>query len=618
MYPQKIKESIMNKFTKDIQTIYDELASRQAILNGYFKLTCESHKEANDAVNDFLEFIGVERTSDSTMAALTRIVNLREDALEQVLSKMNFSNDEIISKKELAYEWVAHMHTSRHSDLLEWIEEGELLTPFYRTLLRGVHDIGVAMSVWQSEWTAWIIHNINSDLKEKFNDDDTKVFEFLTANKLLDCDELGVTTDRCYSALIKNESGEYQSLAYCEAFADEVAEVSNELVLLINELKKLKDDVYNQKDEWLAYFVAINEALIESDTSKLLTKWQNVDRTWMSITTPVQVGHPLEYYEDHYRKAVALEWDIRIVNPKLQHGSKTRANIIYFTNKLAAQMCENSVLTAKNNCKQVDKTQLYIGQPMLYYAAEFNGLFSAQVVPNDKVVSDIHGHKIFAYSDFVLASKLAKPIMKLGVEIMGEEFVRKSREFATNSPSLWHEVYDISTIGHEFGHILWLDEYTEGAMNVTGQFKNIEEFKATTGGLMAYFHNEKKELRNHLIDDLVSRSIGLMAWREVGEVLPYYCEGIIHLDILFASKLIEFDEKIIINYDRYDEMKELYEQAYKDLATHYISKMDANIYLSKYARKENGVYLPVNKKVIDFVEHYYERYKDIGQETILL
>ncbi len=608
----------MNKFREDIQGIYDELTSRQATLNEYFNLTKEHHIEADMAVDDFLEFIGVERTSDSVMAALTRIVNLREDGLEQVLEKMGFDSSDIIAKKELAYEWVAHMHTSRHSDLLEWIDETELLTPFYRTLLRGVHDIGVAMSVWQSEWTAQIIHTINSELREKFNDDDTKVFEFLNSNKLLDCDECGVTSDRCYSVLIKNDSGQHESRAYCNAFVDEVNGVSYELGELIGELEKLEDKIYNQKSEWIAYFRSINEALIEIDTSKLLSKWQEVDKTWMSITTPLQVGHPLEYYEDHYRKAVALEWDIRIVNPKLQHGSTTRENIIDFTTTLAKEIDVNAIVTAKSNCKQVNKTQLYIGQPMLYYAAEFNGLFSAQVVPNDKVISDIHGHKIFAYSDFVLASKLAKPTMRLSVEIMGEEFVKKSRNFATNSPSLWHEVYDVSTIGHEFGHILWLDESTEGDMNKSGQFKNIEEFKATTGGLMAYFHNEKEELREHIIDDLVSRSVGLMAWREVGEVLPYYCEGIIHLNILFACGLMEFDKKIVINYDKYDEMKELYKKSYKDLATHYISKIDASEYLSKYAIKENGVYLPINDNVREFVEFYYARYKEIGQDTIVL
>ena len=52
----------------------------------------------------------------------------------------------------------------------------------------------------------------------------------------------------------------------------------------------------------------------------------------------------------------------------------------------------------------IDKTQLYISTPMLYYGAEFNGLFSAQVVPNDEKVSGECGKKIFAFVDFVVAA----------------------------------------------------------------------------------------------------------------------------------------------------------------------------------------------------------------------
>ncbi|MEA3492457.1 MAG: hypothetical protein U9R27_11215 [Campylobacterota bacterium] len=48
------------------------------------------------------------------------------------------------------------------------------------------------------------------------------------------------------------------------------------------------------------------------------------------------------------------------------------------------------------------------------------------------------------------------------------------------------------------------------------------------------------------------------------------------------------------------------------------SKVDANIYLSEYASKEDGVYLPVNEEIRSFVEHYCARYKEIGQQTTTL
>jgi hypothetical protein len=155
-------------------------------------------------------------------------------------------------------------------------------------------------------------------------------------------------------------------------------------------------------------------------------------------------------------------------------------------------------------------------------------------------------------------------------------------------------------------------------MNGTGQFKNIEEFKATSGGLMAFFHNEREALKEHVVNDVVSRAVGLMAWREVGEVLPYYCEGLIHLDILFGSGIITYDGEIKIDYSKYDAMREAYVFAYKDLADNYLRKVDASEYLGKYAVKDEGFYLPKDDNIKFFVEHYYTRYKEIGQQTITL
>ena len=388
------------------------------------------------------------------------------------------------------------------------------------------------------------------------------------------------------------------------------------LEIVIDSLSEKVDTVFNQKEQWIDYLLAIKNAFNHINKDELIEYWAKVDECWMAITSPIQLGHPLEYYEDHYRKAVALEWDLRIMNPSLNSNSDTKDNIKKFALSMAENMGENAVEIIKNNIIQVDKVQLYIGRPMFFYGAEFNGLFSAQVVPNDESVSSKFGKKIFAYSDFVLESKKAKPIMKLNVEFLGKEFIVNQKEFISRETSLWHKIYDITTIGHEFGHILWIDNNTESSMNKSGQFKNIEEFKATVGGLMAFFANDKKPLREHIINDIVTRAVGLMAWREVGEVQPYYCEGLMHLDILFQSKVIKFSKTIEIDYSQYKKMRKLYTKAYIKLVHHYIDKKDANIYLSDYAFKYNGVYLPKNEIVRSFVEKYYERYQKIGQVTI--
>ncbi len=605
-------------FMEDLQTIYDELQKRQAQLNGYYALMEGEHKEADTVVTDFLSDTELERSDESAMAALTRIVNLREDALEQVLQKRGLSDDEVIAKREEAYLFVSRFHRARHKALLSWIEEHQLLDPFYRALIRGVDAVGEAMSGWQSAWTAHIIHGVNRELYRSFNGDEEKIFELLQREGLYDLDEDGCVGDRCYSVLHRDEEGNYQRLSYAEAFRDEVSGILAALTELIKALEREEDTVFGQKAQWITYLLAMKIAFAHTKPDELIRYWADVDRAWMAITTPLQIGHPLEYYEDHYRKAVALEWDLRIVNPRLQEGSDTRSSIKAFATKLAESIGGNAPEVIANNLLQVEGTQLYIGQPVLYYGAEFNGLFSAQVVPNDETVSSELGKKIFAYADFVIASKKAKPAMRISVETMGEAFVRKQRNLIEREPALWHKIYDISTIGHEFGHILWIEGETESAMNETGQFKNIEEFKATTGGLMAFFDNEIPELKKHIVDDLVSRAIGLMSWRGVGEVLPYYSEGLIHLDLLFKSAVISYDETIRIDYGQYEMMKAHYQAAYRDLASHYLRQEDAGNYLYRYVIKKEGIYLPRDELVREFVEHYYRRYREIGQETVVL
>jgi len=604
------------QFMDDLQTIYDELQIRQEELNSYYQLLDDiGHEEAYLLLKKFLNQMDLPFNKETQMAGLTRLVNLREDALEQVLQKEGCSQEEIIKKKEIAYLFVKEMHLTRHEYFINWIKSQNLLTPFYRKLIEGVHLIGKQMSNWQSAWTAKIINGVNRELLKEYGGDEQAIFQMLQEKHLLDLDPNGNVGDRCYSVLEKDEKGEYRSVAYVDAFPNEVASVVSAIEDLIEELSLEDDRVFEQKGQWIVYLITIKRALAQSQPRKLIEYWAEVDRAWMRITTPLQIGHPLEYYEDHFRKAVALEWDLRIVNPKLQNSSITRENIKAFTTKLAEEIEGEVEETIEKNLTQVDRTQLYIGQPVLYYGAELNGLFSAQVVPNDEKVSSERGKKIFAYADFVMQSKKAKPIMQLSVNTFGLEFVKEQRALVENSPELWQKIYDYSTIGHEFGHILWVDSDTESSMNGSGQFKNIEEFKATAGGLMAFFENEDESLKKYIVDDLVSRAVSLMAWREVGEVLPYYCEGLIHLNILFNSGVITYDDKIKINYENYEEMKATYKEAYKILAQYYIDREDASLYLANYTKKKEGIYLPNETKILTFVETFYEQYKEIGQKV---
>ena len=85
----------------------------------------------------------------------------------------------------------------------------------------------------------------------------------------------------------------------------------NALESLCDDLSEMEEAEWNQKEAYINYFKALYAAFAEEDRRELIARWAEVDRCWMKITAPIQIGHPLEYYEDHYKKAVALEWDVR-------------------------------------------------------------------------------------------------------------------------------------------------------------------------------------------------------------------------------------------------------------------------------------------------------------------
>ena len=64
-------------------------------------------------------------------------------------------------------------------------------------------------------------------------------------------------------------------------------------------LEGLEDLVFNEKQAWQNYLLALIEAFEETNVHLLIDRWANVDKLWMQIRGPIQPGHPLEYYEDH-------------------------------------------------------------------------------------------------------------------------------------------------------------------------------------------------------------------------------------------------------------------------------------------------------------------------------
>ena len=612
------------KFEDDLEKLYNYLQNRKDTINLYYQYLENKEYSKLKLIDDFAKSLDLSITDDVRMAVITRLVNLRDDSLVQVLKKSDFNEEQIIQAQEKAYLFVSDFWINIHKNTIDFIKSNNLLTPFYQAIFEGVYKTGIMMSKWQISWTKLIINTVNKELLAEFNNDEEKIMQYLEKNNLLDKGHNGTIAHRCYSMLVKDENGNYQSVAYSRAFKEEVYKVKDELEILVDNLLELEDDVYGNKWEYVLYIQSIVKALGEYKTDTLIQRWAEVDRAWMKIKTPIQIGHPLEYYEDHFRKAVALEWDIRVSSPTLQNNNQRVKKI-----KSMFEKIYNNIDKEKNNqdiynfsLNSLDKVQLYLGRPALFFAAEFNGLFSAQVVPNDEIVSLEEGKKIFAFSDEILQSQRAKPFLKLSRKILGQEILTLDRKVLFQNPKKWHQVYDITTIGHEFGHILWCDENTETIMNKTGNFKNIEEFKATTGGLVSFFlddsNNEQNCLEQVLIDT-IKRAVGLIAWMEVDEVQPYYCEGLIHLQGLFDSSVLVWDDdnkKLSINLDKtsIENLKQWYINTYKSLARHYLDQKDATIWLNQYAKKNDKYFLPVDLDIKKFVEYYFGEYKAIGQE----
>jgi len=611
------------KFLIDIQKIYDFISKQKDDINKLYEYLESNQNDKLQIIEDFAKYLNLELNDELKLALITRLVNLRDDSLVQVLKKLDFDDEKIIQFQEQAYQYVKNYWLDILKQRIDFIEKNNLISSFYKEIFIGVYNVGIAMSKWQSSWTKLIINGVNKELLEKFDNDDKKVMQYLQKNNLFDKGHEGLDADRSYSMLVK-QNGEYKSKAYIDAFKKEVTELIDTLEQFVDSLIELEDEVYNQKWEYIGYLQAIIAAFGEQRCDNLVYMWSKVDEAWMKITTPIQIGHPLEYYEDHFRKAVALEWDIRLVNPSFQKNNNR-------VNKIKTMFSElfKGINTQKPyediynfSLKSLDKVQLYLGRPALFFGAEFNGLFSAQVVPNDEIVSAKEGKKIFAFSDEILQAQRAKPFLKLSLEIFGQDFLTKERKFLFKEDKKWHQVYDITTIGHEYGHILWCDDESETLMNKSGNFKNIEEFKATTGGLVSYFidkNDDEKELEEFVILDTIKRAVGLIAWMEVDEVQPYYCEGIIHLSGLFETKALIWDsknKKLSINQDEktIDSIKQWYIKTYTKLALHYLNKKDALEFLNDYAIKKDKYFTSVDKNIDDFIQYYFNRYKQIGQE----
>lgn len=642
IYAESMKEHY--RFYEVVQRIESTQDSSDSQLEAMQKILC-----------DLCAQLGIESTREHFVALIERIVNLREDSLLEVLKSLGKSRDEILYARTIMLDFVSTYYAKAHAKVLQHIESKQLLSPFYREIFASVCRVGQCMNTFFALWDRELIYGINERLSE--------IFSFQEALERLEStmerDSQDKNVQRTYSlpcmpnTTLTKES-EFACVPYIKAFPKEVGAIIETLGQSIKNLEALEDSIFDRKEAYITYLEVLKNAWSCDDSTQLIESWRAVDYAWMGIDTPVQIGHPLEYYEDIYRHAVAPEWDLRICTPNDNKGvyALNVAHNIHNAFDMLAKKLGYNAHSREFVEHSLRQSKVYESIPLFFFGAENNGLFSAQVVPNDEVVSKKEGKKIFAFPLRIIAQARAKPQMRLTYEFFPKAFIARGREILFDNEHLWHSVYDISTNGHEFGHILWIDESSEEVMNASGEFKNIEEFKATSGGIVAYLLGSSpiakilqdclddmyrldiqqcimaiqqsdsihQQIWEAVFDDCIKRAVGLMAWRESLEVRPYYCEGIIHLRGMFESGALSFDEskdfsKLSIHRTHYVELALWYLRTYIDLATHYRDKKDAKLWLERFCinQQSQGVQVLCQQSA-KLVEHYFARYAAIGQE----
>lgn len=605
------------QFLDNISKIHDIFNTHEAHYNSLSNWINSQGKE-REILDTFLNSIGLEKNAETYFAAAARIWDKKFEPLDIYLEKIWADREKRDRLFESSYSFVQIYYEKLQWEMISEIGEKCLLPEFYLKIFEHTHTLWKLYSTLFLKWNRKLLFETNRDLEEKFSNNQDDINAYIVDNKLMDMGHHGDSADRTYSILIPDGKW-YISKSYGEIFPAEVDAIISAYSVFISDLEQSNDEIFGRKTVYIEYFTAIEDAWREQDVNMLVARWSEVDIKWMAIDTPIQPGHPIEYYEDKYRRAVSIEFDIRLVDPSL-FQSEVAADIenMYegMYDEIGRDNFPESYSFSKNNQKQV---QLYIWAPVLAYGSFLCGAYSAQVVPNDDEVSRVHGKKIFAFPKYVLEAQRTAPKMKLDANMISSKILDTYREFLDGSDGNYYKIYDIETIGHEFWHTLWLTPGSEVSMWKTGLLKNIEEFKATAGGLVAHFLKWPSDLDEEIVVTHLMRSIKIMRYREVEDILPYYCECLIHLHILFESGIVWYEKgkiELYLHDQNLAALREMYIWVYTQEIFTYLNQMDAGNFLFEFVVRENWIFLPKDSEVRKFVEEYYKQYKSIGNELV--
>lgn len=163
-----------DKFLNDLAEVYEYLDLQKNNINKLITYLEDEQLDKLTIIEEFAQKLGLELDSNLRLALVTRLVNLRDDSLVQVLKKLGKKEDEVIALQEKAYCFVRDYWHEKHKNTVEYIKHNNLLTPFYQAIFEGVYKVGLKMSSWQSSWTAHIINGINKELLNMFEGDEKR------------------------------------------------------------------------------------------------------------------------------------------------------------------------------------------------------------------------------------------------------------------------------------------------------------------------------------------------------------------------------------------------------------------------------------------------------------
>lgn len=152
-----LESSAVAEFMRDVDSVQLLIGNRAEHLSS-LRNGIDTPGREQEILDEFIRVVGIESiTPETRYIAYERLCHLYEDALMNHVRRSELSSGEEFTLKENAYIFTAEYHNNLNTSILDDIEKRGLLTPFYRTLLRGVFSVGVAFNRFHRAWNKSLI-----------------------------------------------------------------------------------------------------------------------------------------------------------------------------------------------------------------------------------------------------------------------------------------------------------------------------------------------------------------------------------------------------------------------------------------------------------------------------